>query len=209
MIDARRSAAWDRTMMRWSGLGRAMTGRRLALAVALAGLGIVGLVGVMRPYSAPSGQTAPSGVGTDWGVGAAAGGLDVVDLVTKGALVLILLFVTLRILGRAQGATAKKGGQLVVLESRSLASKASLHLVAVGDRRLVVGLTPSGMVSLAELDAAELGESRVGADAADPDEQPAGSKGSQAPGPALDPLLAPLDRVGARLFALFGGGRAR
>ena len=78
------------------------------------------------------------------------------DLITKGVIVLVLLFITLRVLGRMQGTAPKRGSRLSVLESRTLAPKASLHLVAIGDRRLVVGLTPSGMVSLAELDAAEL-----------------------------------------------------
>jgi flagellar biogenesis protein FliO len=142
------------------------------------------------------------------------GGLNVVDLITKGFLVLILLFVTLRVLGKAQGGVAKKGSsRLVVLESRSIASKASLHLVAVGGRRLVIGLTPSGMVSLAELDATELIDPEAEtAPAADPQSTGATSPDLAAkPGlvPALDAMLAPLDRFGTGLYKLLGGGRVR
>lgn len=84
-------------------------------------------------------------------------GPDLFDLATKTLLVLALLFVTLRVLRRVQGASPGKGSGLVsVLETRSLGSKAQVHLVAIGDRRLVIGQSPSGLVSLGELDAAEL-----------------------------------------------------
>ena len=53
-------------------------------------------------------------------------------------------------------APAKGTGTLSVLESRALGSKTQLHLVAVGDRRIVIGQSPSGLVALGELDAAEL-----------------------------------------------------
>jgi flagellar biogenesis protein FliO len=213
MIDARRSAAWDRTMVRLSGFARATTGRRLALAAIVAAIGIVWIVGALQPGGSHAGQAA-TGVGTDWGVGGSVGGLNVVDLITKGSLVLILLFVTLRVLGRAQGTAAKRSSSsLVVLESRSIASKASLHLVAVGGRRLVIGLTPSGMVSLAELDATELHdpEAEAALAAADAQSVAAAADPSAKPGlaSALDAFLAPLDRFGAGLFKLLGGGRVR
>ena len=213
MIEARRSAAWDRTVVRFSAFARALTGRRLALAAVVAGLAIVWIVGFVQPGGSHPGEASTAGVGTDWGVGGSAGGLNLIDLVTKGALVLILLFVTLRVLGRAQGNVAKKSSsRLVVLESRSIASKASLHLVAVGGRRLVIGLTPSGMVSLAELDATELGDPELESLAAsDPLFASSEPSGPAKPGfgPALDSLLAPLDRVGAGLYKLLSGGRAR
>jgi flagellar biogenesis protein FliO len=215
VIEARRSAAWDRTVVRFSAFARALTGRRLALAAVVAGLAIVWIVGVVQPGGSQPGQASTTGVGTDWGAGGSVGGLNLIDLVTKGALVLILLFVTLRVLGRAQGNVAKKSSsRLVVLESRSIASKASLHLVAVGGRRLVIGLTPSGMVSLAELDATELTdpepESPTAADL-DPLSTSPVPSGTAKPGfgPALDSLLAPLDRFGAGLYKLLSGGRAR
>ena len=117
-----------------------------------------------------------------------------------------------------QTAAPKRGSRLEVLESRSLAPKASLHLVAIGDRRLVVGLTPSGMVSLAELDAAELEAEAADADAAAmaPLTGPRGLAGSfaggsaRAPiGAAIDALLKPLDAFSGRLATLLGGGRVR
>jgi len=84
-------------------------------------------------------------------------GPDMLDLGAKTLLVLALLFVTLRVLRRVQGASPAKGsGALSVLESRTLGPKTQLHLVAVGDRRLVIGQSPSGLVALGELDAAEL-----------------------------------------------------
>ena len=91
------------------------------------------------------------------------------------------------------------------------------------DRRLVVGLTPSGMVSLAELDAAELDTDEVGAaiaerPTADFDEarREAGgeAKGaSRAPQPtpvaALNSVLGPLDALTGRLAPFLNGGRVR
>jgi flagellar biogenesis protein FliO len=213
VIDARRSAAWDRTVVRFSAFTRALTGRRLALAAVVAGLAVVWIVGVLQPGGSHPGEASTTGVGTDWGAGGSVGGLNLIDLVTKGALVLILLFVTLRVLGRAQGNVAKKSSsRLVVLESRSIASKASLHLVAVGGRRLVIGLTPSGMVSLAELDATELADPELESlAAADPLSASPVPSGPAKPGfgPALDSLLAPLDRFGAGLYKLLSGGRVR
>lgn len=83
-------------------------------------------------------------------------GLNPIDLVAKALLVLGLLYLTLMLLRRLQGGQATGSSRLGVLETRPLGPKASIHLVAVGDRRLVVGLTPGGMVALAELDASEL-----------------------------------------------------
>jgi flagellar biogenesis protein FliO len=157
---------------------------------------------------------APSIIGAAWG---GTGGIDIIDLVTKGGLVLILLFITLRVLGRMQSSNPRRNGRLNVLESRTLAAKASLHLVAVGDRRLVVGLTPSGMVALAELDAAELEDSQaetqtVGDGASTP------AFGSGLPKPAipqlpfaatLGALMAPIDGLTDKLAGFFSGGRTR
>lgn len=85
-------------------------------------------------------------------------GPNLFDLGLKAGLVIVLLFVTLRVLKRVQGgSSARKGDQLLdVVESRTIGPKTQLHLVAIGDRRLVVGQTPSGLVALGELDAAEL-----------------------------------------------------
>lgn len=207
MIEARRSAAWDRTVMRWSGFTRGLTGRHLALGAILAAVAIVWIVGLVQPGNS---QPAATSVGSDWGAGGAAGGLNAFDLATKGGLVLILLFGTLKVLGRAQGNAVKKSSsRLVVLESRSLASKASLHLVAVGGRRLVIGLTPSGMVSLAELDATELHDPEAEAGAVSAEESTGALPADPTAKPALDSMLAPLDRVGAQLYKLVSGGRVR
>jgi flagellar biosynthetic protein FliO len=153
----------------------------------------------------------PSGSLLDAGFG----GLDLMDLATKCTIVLALLFITLRVLGKMQTGAPKRGGRLEVLESRSLAQKASLHLVAVGDRRLVVGLTPNGMVSLAELKAEELEASDFAAELAAQQSAQAGRisgadvKPLIAPNSALGALVAPIDAFAGRLASLLSGGRAR
>lgn len=84
-------------------------------------------------------------------------GPDLLDLGAKTVLVLALLFITLRVLRRVQGAGPARGsGMLAVLETRPLGAKSQLHLVAIGDRRIIVGQSPAGLVALGELDAAEL-----------------------------------------------------
>ena len=100
------------------------------------------------------------------------------------------------------------------IPARPLAPKASLHLVAIGDRRLVVGLTPSGMVSLAELDASELEADALATSAQDAESigSEAASAGQMRPATlssALDSLLAPLDALTNRMAALLNGGRVR
>jgi flagellar biogenesis protein FliO len=84
-------------------------------------------------------------------------GPNLLDLGAKTLLVVALLFVTLRVMRRVQGGSAAKAGELMaVLETRPLGPKTQLHLVAVGDRRIVIGQSPAGLVALGELDAAEL-----------------------------------------------------
>jgi len=203
-----------------------------AVGTVLAGVAIVGavspspVVGGAGPSAAASdvaaSTAASSMVGAAWG---GAGGLDLLDLITKGTLVLILLFITLRVLGRMQASGPRRAGtNLSVLESRTLASKASLHLVAIGDRRLVVGLTPNGMVALAELDAAELEGARAqeplggepetlptptGQDAAARPSHPAAGPAPMPFGATLNSLMAPIDGLTDRLAGFFNGGRAR
>jgi flagellar biosynthetic protein FliO len=153
----------------------------------------------------------PSGAMIDAGFG----GLDLIDLTTKSVIVLGLLFVTLKVLGRMQSTGPKRGGRLQVLESRPLAQKASLHLVAVGERRLVVGLTPNGMVSLAELKADELDTADFATELA---AQQAAAQGDRAlvPGkPLIAPnslmaaVVAPIDAFAGRIASVLGAVRAR
>jgi flagellar biosynthetic protein FliO len=75
--------------------------------------------------------------------------------VVKGLLVIVLLYITLRVLRRFQTGGASAGSRIRVLESRTIGPKATIHLVAIGDRQLVVGLTPGRLVTLAELSADE------------------------------------------------------
>lgn len=129
------------------------------------------------------------------GEGPATGLPGVVDLVAKGILVLALLLITLRVLRRYSTGANAPTARLIVLESRSLAQRATLHLVAVGERRLVLGLTPNGLVSLAELSAEELPDGVAVA-------EPGGmSFGADVVGGR------PAERF-ARILAEFGGRRA-
>ncbi len=83
--------------------------------------------------------------------GSAGGGLDPVDVAAKTTVVLGLLYVVLRLMRRGQMGRAGNGSGIVVLESRALAPKASLYVVSVRGTQLVVGLSPAGLVTLADL----------------------------------------------------------
>ncbi len=211
-----RSAAADGFMARLLGAAGASSGRRIATIACIAALVGVALIGTVPSLAggAQPGATGASASSSAWSSGDPTG-LNWPDLVTKGLIVLVLLFITLRVLGKVGNGTTKRGGRLEVLESRTLAPKASLHLVAIGDRRLVVGLTPSGMVSLAELDATELAEadeitSTAGGTATDPGEL-GGAARPAIPtlGTALNSMLAPLDALTGRLATFVSGGRVR
>jgi len=190
---------------------------RVATIVGLAILAAVAMIGALHPLSAAGGAQATaaattsvsSGVGTVWGTDAASGDPNWIDLIAKGTIVLALLFVTLRVLNRSGVGAKKNNGQLKVLESRTLASKASLHLVAIGDRRLVVGLTPSGMVSLAELDAAEL-ETEA---ATDPSTDGAAAPLANNVRPTLaaswSSAIWPIDAIAGRISLFLNGVKAR
>ena len=172
-IDSRLAAALDR--VRGAGLSSWL----------LAGAGLVlvaGLLTVFAPASTTPGSdpgTMPAGSLMGTSADAAIGGSGplnpsalqpllgaqsdpglptFMDVVAKGVLVLALLLITLRVLRRFSSAANPATARMVVLESRPLAQRATLHLVAIGERRLVLGLTQSGLVSLAELSAEELPE---------------------------------------------------
>jgi flagellar biogenesis protein FliO len=222
MTNQNRSAASDRPMARRIEVRRGGSGRRAMAIMGIAALAAVALIGVFHPLAAAGGAQpsatdalTASGVGTAWNTGDATGGINWLDLITKGTIVLVLLFITLRVLGRFGTGATKRGGLMQVLESKTLAPKASLHLVAIGERRLVVGLTPSGMVSLAELDAAELESTE--AEAATADGRPADASGF-APSAgvaqpsfaaALNSVMRPVDAITGRLVLFINGGRVR
>jgi flagellar biogenesis protein FliO len=218
---AGRPAGTSRDMARRVVVRRSISARRIAAFAAVAGLAGVALIGMTHPLFAAGGSQpsasatlgAIAGVGTVWGTSTDTGsGIDWMDLITKGSIVMALLYITLRVLGRNGVGSKKRGGRLEVLESRSLAGKASLHLVAVGDRRLVVGLTPSGMVSLAELDAAELETEEAATDlatVATPNSLAAEARPARPVLGSVGTLLWPLDAIANRLSLLLNGGRAR
>jgi flagellar biosynthetic protein FliO len=198
-------------------------GRRIGAIAGLGALGLVALVGVLGPHAtAGAGSSAALAGSANSGFIPGFGGLDLVDLVAKCGVVIALLFVCLRVMGRMQSPGRRPGSLINVIESRPLAAKASLHLVAVGDRRLIVGLTPSGMVSLAEIDAAELAVAEAVAagtrDSADGATErpalPSSVPGSPVRPPlpplaGLGPLGRPVDALTGRLAAFLSGGAAR
>jgi len=147
-------------------VGRALVAARTRWwTAALLGLGMLAVLGALA--LSPAGDRA-QGDPAPWSAGAASspailgGGStadtapSLVELGAKGLIVIVLLLITLQLLRRAQRGSRPAGARLVVLESRPLGSKATLHLIAVGDRRLVVGHTPTGLVALAELSTEEL-----------------------------------------------------
>lgn len=156
---------------RWT--GRTLAG--ISLLVAILAIAAIGLAGGAPSGPSPSGADGPSSfvdpaTAGDAGSGAPVpsfgGPLDtglsgIIDLAGKAILVLALLVLTLRLLNHLSSAGGSAAAHLVILESRPLAQRASLHLVAVGERRLVIGLTPGGLVPLAELAADELPEPAI------------------------------------------------
>jgi flagellar biogenesis protein FliO len=218
MTAAGRPAAPYVPMARRVAAPRSVSARRIGAIACFAAIAAVALIGMLHPLSAAGGAqpsatadlAAATGVGSVWGIDDGGSGTNWIDLIAKGTIVLALLYITLRILGRTGAGSKKRGGRLEVLESRTLAAKASLHLIAIGDRRLVVGLTPSGMVSLAELDAAELETETAAADAA---AETADSGTTQTPRPGLASALGsplwPLDAIAGRIALLMNGGRVR
>lgn len=109
------------------------------------------------PLTSPAPGASPVPAASPFAVPSAAdGGLDLFDLGTKTAVVAGLLYLTLRVLRRMQnGGRGNAGDGIAVVETRSIAPKASVHIVSVRGRELVVGLSPAGLVTLADL-----GESR-------------------------------------------------
>jgi flagellar biosynthetic protein FliO len=82
--------------------------------------------------------------------------LDPLDVTVKAVFVLGLLVVTLFVLRRIGTGPRDPRARIAVLESRSIAHKAQVVLVAVGERRLVVGVTAGSMTTLADIDPADL-----------------------------------------------------
>lgn len=137
------------------------------IALALVALGslvvLVGLGG--RIAEIPSAAVAPAPTPISLEAGAEGSwppppttsfAVDPLDLGAKLALVGLLLYLALRLLRRFVAPAALRDGPIVVLASRPLGPKAALHLVAIGERRLLVGESPAGLVGLTELAAEEL-----------------------------------------------------
>jgi flagellar protein FliO/FliZ len=125
-----------------------------------AGLGLLIVAGLaLRPTGAtPAAANALDAFGSSTSAGSATsslvvGAIDPVDLVVKGGLVVVLLFATLKVMRRLGGEAAPADARIRILETRTLAAKAQLHLVEVGGRQVLIGATPGRLVTLAELTA--------------------------------------------------------
>lgn len=146
-----------------------LAGRPIALGAAIL-IGVVGLAVAGRA----AGLVAPDGIASAGDVAGPAtmttdqvgGGwpppppatiaVDPLDLGAKLALVGLLMYLALRLLRHLVAPTALRSGPIVVLATRALGPKSALHLVAIGERRLLVGESPAGLVGLTELAAEEL-----------------------------------------------------
>jgi len=164
---------------RWAAAG-------IAVLVVLTGLGLATSGAATPVPPAWAAGTATAGLTL---AGGAAGEPSLLELGGKAAFVIILLVITLQLLRRSQRVGRQAGALLVVLESRPLAAKATMHLVAIGDRRLVIGHTPNGLVALAELTADELPDPLLSAERAAVD---------LPGGPSFASTLAALTGRGAR-----------
>jgi flagellar biosynthetic protein FliO len=149
---------------------------------------------------APSGAPAQAASGDlGLGAGSALPRLDVGDIVMKAVFVIALLIVTLRVLRRMQAGPRQSSARLTVLECRSVAHKGQVVLVSVGPRRLVVGVTPTGMTTLADIAAEDLDEPAP-ANAVAPADAASGAAAAApaAPGSPARPASSIADVLGLR-----------
>jgi flagellar protein FliO/FliZ len=157
-VDAWRVA---RPLVFWSVGAALAAGMALAIAGGAAGLAGQGAGQGNRSALDALVAVAPAAngaVSADAGPGSAllGGAINPIDLTVKGALVVVLLFVTLRVLRRVQGGSVPTDARIRVIESRTLGAKTQLHLVAIGARQVLIGATPGRLVTLAELSAEEV-----------------------------------------------------
>jgi flagellar biosynthetic protein FliO len=220
----------DERVLRAS-LRRGRPDRRVRIVAAAAGLALLAIVAVVGMAGA-TGDRSSAGIGLPATPAPAAspavaagasplaastagsdvgqlgfGAPDLFDLGAKALLVCALLYVTLRVLRRMQTGTIRESGLIHVLETRPLAPKASVYLVAVGDRRLLVGLTPSGIITLAELDASEVPDGIRAEDAVAPPASLAAARARGLAGARPFSFESVFAGLGGRADRLFGGSR--
>ena len=111
--------------------------------------------------------------------------------------VLGLLYLISRWLRRRNGGGAAGAGEFAVLARQSLGAKASVALVKVGDRALVVGISEQGVSLLGETDVATVFPAPAPAEAAEADAVPTGV-GATADAHALSPAPAAGERYTRR-----------
>jgi flagellar protein FliO/FliZ len=71
-------------------------------------------------------------------------------------IVLLLAWVTIRLLAGRLGTLGPGGRNIRVIETMPLGAKRSLHIVEVGEKVYLIGCTDGGVTLLAELDRASL-----------------------------------------------------
>ncbi len=148
--------AWRvrRPLVFWAVAATLAVGTAIAALAGGAGFGLTGQTGGTNRSALDAFTTAttPTAVAPS---SLLDGSIDPIDLVVKGGLVIVLLFVTLRVLRKVQGGSVPADARIRVIESRTLGAKTQLHLVAIGDRQVLIGATPGRLVTLAELAADE------------------------------------------------------
>ena len=120
--------------------------RRRPLPYAAAGLAALLLLW-------PSTSATPAG----GAAGQIATGADIVGAVLKTVAVCLFALMALKLLRRAGVGTPTEGdGLLRVIETKGIGPRLQVSLIAVGDRRLIVGVSAGSITPIAEFDAAEL-----------------------------------------------------
>jgi len=142
--------AWRvrRPLVFWAVAATLAVGTAIAALAGGAGFGLTGQTGGTNRSALDAFTTAttPTAVAPS---SLLDGSIDPIDLV------IVLLFVTLRVLRKVQGGSVPADARIRVIESRTLGAKTQLHLVAIGDRQVLIGATPGRLVTLAELAADE------------------------------------------------------
>ena len=116
-------------------------------------LGIVVSLSIVALIVLTSGGL-PSVQGSDQNTGPISSARLVLDVIVKLGLVLLLIFVTFRVIGKInpQGARVEEHSLLSVLETVHLTPQQSLHLIEVDQQYFLIGATDQSLTRLAALE---------------------------------------------------------
>jgi flagellar biogenesis protein FliO len=119
------------------------------MAVGIAAIAAIAIGGALLPAPAPAAGSPASYGMVDIGT--------VVRVVGSTVAVVALLIVSLRLLKRAGlGSTPRGAAHLRLLETLPLGERRVLYIVAIGERRLIIGASPTGMSAIGEAGADEI-----------------------------------------------------